>query len=234
MHCGPCCSAGDQVCRHLPGALASSSPSAACVRFCAADVAGLHWSSSPEGAAGFEVRMDGFSHKLGLLAAKVYSTLAGGKVRHQLPGCKTAGSWWLAVLRAHHLPALQITRNQGLSWWSCSSSSWICAKGCAVAAARCTMCCTRYVYRRFRVCVSNCCAGTATRCCSLPRLLLLCGCSSCVVVHTGVLTRWLQHWNASLTLSKCRWEGYGVSVAGVTTGCGLSGWRADAGCCTVW
>jgi hypothetical protein len=45
-----------------------------------ADVAGLHCSCSSEGAAGFEVRVDGFSHKLGLLAGRVFDTLAGCKV----------------------------------------------------------------------------------------------------------------------------------------------------------
>lgn len=48
---------------------------------CAADVAGLHCSCSSEGAAGFELRVDGFSHKLGLLAGRVFEALAGCKVR---------------------------------------------------------------------------------------------------------------------------------------------------------
>ncbi|WIA17248.1 hypothetical protein OEZ85_014121 [Tetradesmus obliquus] len=51
-----------------------------------ADVAGLHCSCSSEGAAGFELRVDGFSHKLGLLAGRVFEALAGCKVRpHTFP-----------------------------------------------------------------------------------------------------------------------------------------------------
>lgn len=45
-----------------------------------ADVAGLHCSCSREGAAGFKVRVDGFSNKLGLLAGRVLDTLAGCEV----------------------------------------------------------------------------------------------------------------------------------------------------------
>lgn len=52
-----------------------------------ADVAGLHWSSCPEGVCGLEVRMDGFSHKLHVLATRVFKALAGAQV-------------WLGVGRA--------------------------------------------------------------------------------------------------------------------------------------
>lgn len=46
-----------------------------------ADVAGLHWSCSSEGLCGVEIRMDGFSHKLDVLAGRVFGALAQGKVR---------------------------------------------------------------------------------------------------------------------------------------------------------
>ena len=41
-----------------------------------ADVAGLHYSLFPEGLGGIEVRIDGFSHKLPLLVARVFGSLA--------------------------------------------------------------------------------------------------------------------------------------------------------------
>lgn len=47
---------------------------------CVADVAGLHWSSSSEGVAGLEVRLDGFSHKLHVLLERVFGCLAGCEV----------------------------------------------------------------------------------------------------------------------------------------------------------
>lgn len=49
-----------------------------------ADVAGLHWSVGPEGVCGLEVRLDGFSHKLHLLAARVFKALATAEVRKVL------------------------------------------------------------------------------------------------------------------------------------------------------
>lgn len=54
------------------------------------DVAGLHWSGSSEGVAGFEVRLDGFSHKLDRLADTVFQALAQCKVRKEgspMPSC---------------------------------------------------------------------------------------------------------------------------------------------------
>lgn len=45
-----------------------------------ADVAGLHYGLSPEGLAGVEVRLDGFSHKLSLLAERIFRALATAKV----------------------------------------------------------------------------------------------------------------------------------------------------------
>jgi hypothetical protein len=55
------------------------------------DVAGLHCSCSSEGAAAFEVRVDGFSHKLGLLAGRVFDALAG---------CKVGMAWSGTILHA--------------------------------------------------------------------------------------------------------------------------------------
>jgi hypothetical protein len=77
-----------ETCAALARTLSFNRPvarlSAYCCVVCAADVAGLHCSCSTEGAAGFEVRVDGFSHKLGLLAGRVVDTLAGCKVRSAL------------------------------------------------------------------------------------------------------------------------------------------------------
>ncbi|KAF5827025.1 Metalloenzyme, LuxS/M16 peptidase-like protein [Dunaliella salina] len=43
-----------------------------------ADVAGLHYHSSPEGMAGIEFKVEGFSHRLPLLAHRLLSSLATG------------------------------------------------------------------------------------------------------------------------------------------------------------
>ena len=40
-----------------------------------ADVAGLHYSTSPEGLTGLEIRVDGFNHKLPLLTQRIFSTM---------------------------------------------------------------------------------------------------------------------------------------------------------------
>ena len=46
-----------------------------------ADVAGLHYSTSPEGHSGVELRVDGFSHRLPALVLKLLATAAGCRVR---------------------------------------------------------------------------------------------------------------------------------------------------------
>lgn len=68
------------------------------------DVAGLHWSSCPEGTSGLEVRMDGFNHKLGLLAAQVFRALATPQVCLCVDTvlCLARGVWTLPGHSQHY------------------------------------------------------------------------------------------------------------------------------------
>lgn len=56
-----------------------------------ADVAGLHTSTSPEGVAGLEVRVDGFSHRLPELVGRVFAALAACEVRRWLEWRRVQG-----------------------------------------------------------------------------------------------------------------------------------------------
>jgi secreted Zn-dependent insulinase-like peptidase len=51
-----------------------------------ADVAGLTYGLSPEGAVGIEVRLDGFSHRMPELARRVFAAVAGAEVRRASGG----------------------------------------------------------------------------------------------------------------------------------------------------
>lgn len=48
---------------------------------------GLHYSTSPEGLSGVELRVDGFSHKLPVLMTKLLTTAATCEVRHLCLPC---------------------------------------------------------------------------------------------------------------------------------------------------
>lgn len=56
----------------------------------AADVAGIHYSTSPEGVLGVELRVDGFSHKLPLLVQRIFSCLLVPEVR-EAKSCGVGG-----------------------------------------------------------------------------------------------------------------------------------------------
>ena len=46
-----------------------------------ADVAGLHYDMAPEGLAGIDIKVDGFSDKLPALTQTLFQSLASFKVR---------------------------------------------------------------------------------------------------------------------------------------------------------